>query len=449
MIAGNENAGPAGNAPSKGERVVSSPHEAMQLAVEMHRRGNVEQAEEIYRAVLDHEPDNPSALQFLGILRHGQGRDEEALDLLKRATVAAPDSPGVFMNYGNVLLEAGEADEAVDAYRRMLELAPDHAGAWNNMGVLLRTLGRLEVAEEALRKSIELAPEDAGPWHNLGNLLLSSGRIEESVQCALRSVTLLPESTVGRKLLGVAYAYLGETEKAKAVFAEWLEDAPDDPTALHHLAALEGRVPDRASDAYVEEVFDKFAASFDSKLEKLEYRAPELVRDELAATTGGRKVSVLDVGCGTGLVGPLIREQASHLVGIDLSAKMLAKAETRGAYDALEKAEFIAYLGAVDSRFGAIVAADSLCYVGPMDAFAAGALAALEPGGVMIGTFEADGDDDAVTLGYSGRYTHGRAYLARAFEAAGFEAVAIRPEVLRMEQGKPVHGYMVTARRPG
>ncbi|WMS44082.1 tetratricopeptide repeat protein [Acuticoccus sp. MNP-M23] len=431
------------------ERVVTSPQEALQLAVEMHRRGNVEQAEEIYTAVLAHEPDNSSALQFLGVLRHGQGRETEALDLLQRATEAAPDSPGTFMNYGNVLLEAGEADSAVDAYKRMLELAPDHAGAWNNMGVLLRTLGRIEVAEEALRKAIALAPEDAGPWHNLGNLLLSAGRIQESVECALRSVTLLPESTVGRKLLGVAYAYLGEAEKAKAVFYQWLEETPDDPTALHHLAALEGRVPERASDAYVEDVFDKFAASFDSKLEMLEYRAPELVRDSLAAMVGDRRVSVLDVGCGTGLVGPLIQGRVGHLTGIDLSGKMLAKAKTRGVYDALEKAEFIAYLGAVERGFGAIIAADSLCYVGPMDAFSANALAALEPGGVMIGTFEADDDENAVTLGYSGRYTHGSAYLAKTFAAAGFEAVSVEPQVLRMEQGKPVHGYMLTARRPG
>lgn len=449
MVAGDNDAKIADGSSEPDERVITTPQEALQLAVEMHRRGNVEQAEEIYTAVLAHEADNPSALQFLGILRHGQGRDDEALDLLRRATVAAPDSPGVFMNYGNVLLEAGAADEAVDAYKRMLVLAPEHAGAWNNMGVLLRTLGRLDVAEEALRKAIELAPDDAGPWHNLGNLLLSAGRIEESVQCALRSVTLLPESTVGRKLLGIAYAYLGETDKAKEVFRLWLKDAPDDATALHHLAALEGRVPDRASDAYVEDVFDKFAASFDSKLEKLEYRAPELVREELAAHVENRRVAVLDVGCGTGLVGPLIRDNVSHLVGIDLSGKMLAKAETRGVYDVLEKAEFIAYLSAVECRFGAVIAADSLCYVGPMDAFSANALAALEPGGVMIGTFEADDDDNAVTLGYSGRYTHGRAYLARTFEAAGFDAVVVTPQVLRMEQGKPVHGYLVTGCRPG
>ncbi|MEM8551038.1 MAG: methyltransferase domain-containing protein [Pseudomonadota bacterium] len=199
----------------------------------------------------------------------------------------------------------------------------------------------------------------------------------------------------------------------------------------------------------MESVFDNFAASFDSKLASLEYRAPELVKDAVLREIGpDAQTDILDLGCGTGLCGPLLRANASRMVGVDLSGKMLAKAQDRKVYDALEKAEFIAFLESVTQPFGAVIAADALCYIGPVEAFAQNTLAALKPGGVFVGSFEADPDDADVTLTNTGRYTHGRPYLARVFNDAGFEAVTLTAETLRFEQGKEVAGWLVSARRP-
>ncbi|MEM7694022.1 MAG: tetratricopeptide repeat protein [Pseudomonadota bacterium] len=419
--------------------------EALELGVAAHQAGEHKKAGYIYGEVLKAAPDNVDALQFMGVLLHQSRDNAAALERLARAAELAPNSAGVFMNYGNVLLEAGQTDAATDAFRRLLELAPEHAQAWNNMGVLLRAQGRTELAEEALRKAIALNPEDAGAYHNLGNLLIGTGAIEEAVECGLKAITLLPGSDVSKKLLGIAYAHLGETEKAKAVFAQWLAEDPGNPTAEHHLAALGDTMPDRASDLYVETTFDNFAASFDAKLENLGYRAPELVADELRALLAGRTARVLDVGCGTGLVGPLVRDLSDELVGIDLSGKMLDRARARGHYDRLEKAEFVGYLSAVDAPFGAIIAADALCYVGPMEAFAQNAFAASLPGAPFVGTFEADAEGRDVFLTRSGRYTHGKDYLTRTFEAAGFTVTAVKPEPLRMEQGRPVAGFVLCA----
>ena len=108
------------------------------------------------------------------------------------------------------------------------------------------------------------------------------------------------------------------------------------------LAACSGRdVPARASDAFVEKTFDSFAASFDSKLASLAYRAPALVAEMLAhcGVNASRSLDVLDAGCGTGLCGPFLAPYARRLVGVDLSQGMLAKARARNAYDELAKSE--------------------------------------------------------------------------------------------------------------
>ena len=62
----------------------------------------------------------------------------------------------------------------------------------------------------------------------------------------------------------------------------------------------------RASDAYIQKVFDSFATSFEAKLAMLHYQAPMLIAAALADSGVVKaKVEILDAGCGTGLCGPL------------------------------------------------------------------------------------------------------------------------------------------------
>ena len=113
------------------------------------------------------------------------------------------------------------------------------------------------------------------------------------------------------------------------------------------LSACTGRdTPARASDGYVQQSFDSFAASFESKLAKLAYRAPALVSAMLddAGLEASRSLDVLDAGCGTGLCGPLIAPYARRLTGVDLSAGMLAQAKEKNVYDELLQTELTEYL---------------------------------------------------------------------------------------------------------
>ena len=151
-------------------------------------------------------------------------------------------------------------------------------------------------------------------------------------------ITLRPRHREARKLLALAHCTLGEIPEAVRIFEEWLAEEPGDPIALHMLAACTGRdVPPRASDAFVEKTFDSFAASFESKLERLSYRAPALVAAMLedSGLEPPKQLDVLDAGCGTGLCGPLVAPYARRLMGVDLSAGMLEHAREKSVYDEL------------------------------------------------------------------------------------------------------------------
>jgi predicted TPR repeat methyltransferase len=277
----------------------------------------------------------------------------------------------------------------------------------------------------------------------------------EEALSALREATRASSGFVhALQTLAFVYYRLGRSKDAHDVYKQWAAEAPDDPTPRHMLAAASGQdVPARADDQYIVKTFDRFAESFDEKLQRLEYRAPQLVAASLIHhplyQTG--RAAVLDAGCGTGLCGPLLKSTAGRLVGVDLSPKMLEQAGDRGVYDEVHVGELTSFMRSHPAEFDIVVAADVLCYFGELETAVQAARLALRPGGLLSFSVEALADgsaDEDFRIRLHGRYSHARSYVQRALEAAGFAAPHIDPAVLRKEFDEPVHGYIVLARLP-
>ncbi|MDQ3059969.1 MAG: tetratricopeptide repeat protein [Pseudomonadota bacterium] len=425
--------------------------DALRLAVFLHRTGELSNAQTLYQRILEAVPDHPDALQFLGVLSHQRGDRDAAITLIKKSIALDPGQPDRYNNLGNVLLELDRFAEATAAYQHAIALQPEHADAYNNLGAVLRAQGQLDEASAAYLRAIELDPEHVDAHNNFGNLLSSQGRVKEAVAYYCKAITLMPHHPQSRKLLGVAYYTIGQIDAAAQVFHQWLQEEPDNPVAHHMYAACSGQdVPQRASDAYIESTFDVFAASFDAKLGKLGYRAPELVAAALerACAAPDRGLSILDAGCGTGLCGPLMAPYACRLVGVDLSLGMLQRARSRNIYDELVKAELQDYLANHADEFDAIISADTLVYFGTLDGVFEAACHALKPGGVLVFTVEEAHDvGDGYRINPHGRYSHARHYVCEMMTLAGFDVEAIDMAELRMEGGKPVSGLVVTGRK--
>ena len=212
------------------------------------------------------------------MLAHQQGRSDEAVALIEKSLSFTPEDADAHSNLGIVHQSAGRLDAAIEAYRRAIAVAPHHANAHSNLGVLLRATGHPEDAEAAYRAAIALDPGHVDAYTNLGILLTSLKRTEEAAACYSKAITLRPTHRDARKLLALAHCTLGEFEQARQILEAWLTEDPGDPIARHMLAACTGReVPARASNGYVQQTFDRFAATFESRLEGLSYRAPALV----------------------------------------------------------------------------------------------------------------------------------------------------------------------------
>src|SRR5262245_33223444 len=300
--------------------------EAVSFAILLQKSEQFSDAHEVYRRLLETPPDHPRALHYAGVLAHQQGRNDEALALIEQSLALVPDQADWHSNFGIVLQSNDRLDLAIDSYRRAIAIDPSHANAHNNLGVLLRATGQPAEAEAAYRAAIRLDPEHIDAYTNLGILLNALKRTEEAAACYCKVITLRPKHREARRLLALAHSTLGEIAEAAKIFEEWLEEEPEDPIARHMLAACTGPdVPERASNGFVERTFDDFAASFESKLERLSYRAPALVAAMLDddGLERSQRLDVLDAGCGTGLCGAMVAPFARRLVGVDLSQGML------------------------------------------------------------------------------------------------------------------------------
>ena len=173
--------------------------------------------------------------------------------------------------------------------------------------------------------------------------------------------------------------------------------------------------------------------------------APALLR--MARLAPGMRV--LDAGCGTGLCGPLLAPWARTLVGVDLSEGMLRKAVGRGDYNRLVCGELVAFLSEQTAAYDLIVSADTLCYFGALEGFAAASFAALRGTGLLVFTVEAHPADDAAPgfrLQGNGRYSHAQAYVETTMREAGFALLDLAAIVPRSEAGRSVNGWLVCAR---
>ena len=117
-----------------------SVSEALQRAVGLHRSGELEQAEALYRAVLG-AADVPDAHHLLAVLLHQQGRTTESLAAFERALAARPDQPLFLYNHARALTDLRQLDQAAAALRRAVAAKPDFVEAWRNLGTCLRDAG--------------------------------------------------------------------------------------------------------------------------------------------------------------------------------------------------------------------------------------------------------------------------------------------------------------------
>lgn len=280
--------------------------------------------------------------------------------------------------------------------------------------------------------------------------LAEAGDLPAALDLMQQALDLAPRWAAGWFRLGEWQEATGDADAARDSWRKALEIDPVDHLGAGLRLDLARSVPmaEAMPAAFVETLFDQYAARFETSLvDQLGYQGPAQIVEALLLAGRTRFERVLDLGCGTGLMGQAIRPHAGWLEGYDISARMLVQASAKGIYDALHKRD-LSRLDLTDESFDLILAADVFIYIGALEQIVGWAAASLAPGGVLAFTLEELPEDEGdLRLRPSRRYAHSAAYVARLLDQAGFGAPQFSRATLRMDAGQPVAGLSVLAVR--
>ena len=379
--------------------------------------GRLELASNLYRQILKEDVNDVDCMANLASVLIDMGNEKEGeemlRDVLARTHNTSESHCGALFNLAMLLQDHPQGwPEAKALYQRLIANEPENKEAWANLGSVCQQLGEYKAATRAYRKALELyhpAPLTATASASVGvvgdarttvDVTGSGGGSDDSATAAV--VSTLYEN------LGRAWLSLGERDNATHCLQQAVAFNPQNAVASHLLKAQQHSTDIGTADpAYVRSLFDSYAADFETSLSALGYSTPALVvqhavgATSMAATatstgTGaaGPKTATgpvsesdtgtdtdtgtgtdtdtdtdtgtdtdtdtdrpfflcIDLGCGTGLVGSLLRNARAtqYLVGVDLSPNMLAAVEQTkpGVYNHLFAGELTRFLAALNT----------------------------------------------------------------------------------------------------
>jgi len=418
-------------------------------------QGQLQEAAEQLNLLVKTSPHDPR-LYLLGSRLAGTARNIDGmLQAARKAHDLAPQWPVATMHLAGVQASRDQVLEAMTLAEQALQQATAQTGddieLLAKAASIAQRLFRFDKALEWLRQAEKINPDDLIIRHQIARTLASSGDHAGAIDIYTGMLVHLPNQPT--LLMDRLRAYIATKHNAQAIDdgEALVALAPHNEEYQFYLAIARGETPKTQPVSVIKGMFDGYADHFDRHLVMLlQYKLPDDVAKLIHQWHPDRKGDVLDLGCGTGLLGAHLGPIEGVMVGVDLSHEMLAQATKHNVYDSFHNVNVLDALQATpENLYHVIAALDVLIYVGNLDTVIPNAYRILLPEGRFVFSCESAANGDAdYALQRTYRYTHQRSYVQRLLQEAGFTEITMEDRVIRHELGEPVHGYLVTVRKP-
>lgn len=415
-------------------------------------RRELAQAAQQLNALTRQAPGDPRIYLLGSRLAHAAGNLQGSADSARRAYEMAPGWAPAAGEFALALARANHFEDALKVAEHAVELEGNNTVLLTAMINVAHHAQNAGLALAWLRRLEALEPGNLAVKRLIARDLRAAERHTDAVAAYDAILAAQPDDTEAR--VGRLQAALGRNDATAAQqdAAALLAAEPENATFQFWASVARGETPQRQPAEMVTRLYDAvLAAAYDRHvLNTLKYTLPEQVASRMLHWYRGRKMNVLDLGCGTGLLGGYLGRLDGALVGVDLSRPMMDQAIRHNAYDGFHQVDlFDALAGTSEAEYEVIVALDVFTYAGAIEESALrDALRILKPGGRLVLSCEsaAAGEPDLV-LRPSMRYAHRRVTVEARCKAAGFAEVEIEDVVLREEDRAPVQGFLVVARK--
>ena len=223
------------NKPKQFTVTQSISQDIIEKLLSLYNQGQLAAAVEQATGLKEQYPEALIVWNILGAANKGLNRISKASEAFKKVTELNPTYADGFNNLGATLQEQGKLDEAIEAYNKALSLKSDYVGAYNNMGNALQEKGKLDEAIDAYDKELSLKPDDAEVYNNRGVALQIQGKLDEAIEAYNRAVSLKPDYAEAHLNLSFALLNFGDFRKGLVEY-EWRWKTSDFSSKRRHFS---------------------------------------------------------------------------------------------------------------------------------------------------------------------------------------------------------------------
>lgn len=200
------------------------------------KSGDYAAAADVFRAIVDDNPDDMTAHEGLGTACFQLGDFDAAVAAFQRVTQLAPTTARGYINLGAVYNRRGDFRSALDALRRALQRDRASSEAFYNMGVAHKGMNQLSLAVSAYREALRHTPGMAEAHLNLANVYRDMQNLPQAERHYVKALELRPEFERARRGLEKVQAELERQEQAGSPFGRLVVSA--DAAAATGVAAV-------------------------------------------------------------------------------------------------------------------------------------------------------------------------------------------------------------------
>jgi predicted O-linked N-acetylglucosamine transferase (SPINDLY family) len=205
---------------------------------EHFQAGRFHQAEQIFRQILQAQPNDPAVLTQLGQSLAAQGQAAEAVPYFERALQLHPNDSETTVHLAAALKILNRLDESISYFQQAVRLQPDFAQLYLNLGDALRAGGKMEEALATYQAALKRWPFLAWAHYGMAKVYESQRRLNETISSYQRAVQAWPFFAEAHRDAGHVFRSLGQLQPAMLAYRQAIQCKPDDADAQTQLGNI-------------------------------------------------------------------------------------------------------------------------------------------------------------------------------------------------------------------
>ena len=416
------------------------------LGLLLLRNNQLAAAKTQFNNVIALNPEHTEAQFYLGVLNLEDNLLDEAEQCFHKVLEQDKEQVEALTNLGVIALKREQSQLAVDYFSKALALDNEHIDARNNLASTFMHHDRFENALMHYDVLLNKDPNNIEYLYNSGVAQMALGHLNEAIIMFERVLSIQKNHGPSLNNMAAIYLKMDQRETAREYLKQALAVNPQDTISSHMLHAISGDEGSTTPE-YAQNLFNNYALYYDQHMrDQLNYSIPQHVGRLLHKLELLQMNRTLDLGCGTGLTGVVLREISKHLTGVDIAEKMLTLAKEKGIYDALVQAELVEFFKQNTEHFDLVVAADVLPYFSDLSDLFTSIYQHLNTEGYFIFTTEIS-KKSPWFLESSARFSHHPDYINDLAKQNQFQIIQQEKVPARLQNQQPLEVMLYVCKK--